>query len=272
MAGQKARIDKDSNDYLTKNARPEAEAETAYKSTKELEGVKDPGDEPGPTPVNFTGGTKKDRSRKADQTTTGTTGIGDTGTGLDKMEASNPFNSVIRSRFFAEAENPGVASAPATSDSPSLGMMAVNNTDFRTPQADIRSVLETIALQAAETFELLDENSKVPDAITNELQNTAKAISKIYEYASRSQSANDSGEGLDTSAVPKETPQGKPGVNEETEELDEKLIGKQHKIDANKNGRLDSHDFKLLRAKKTMKEATDLVFRELLKGKFDDDN
>jgi hypothetical protein len=34
----------------------------------------------------------------------------------------------------------------------------------------------------------------------------------------------------------------------------EELKGNQHKIDANKNGKIDSHDFKLLRAKKGMKE------------------
>jgi len=39
------------------------------------------------------------------------------------------------------------------------------------------------------------------------------------------------------------------------EELDEALKGNQHKIDANKNGKVDSHDFKLLRAKKHIKEA-----------------
>jgi len=59
---------------------------------------------------------------------------------------------------------------------------------------------------------------------------------------------------------------------EEVEELDEKLIGKQKNIDANKNGRLDAHDFKLLRAKKTMKEATDIVFKTLLKDRLDADN
>jgi hypothetical protein len=32
--------------------------------------------------------------------------------------------------------------------------------------------------------------------------------------------------------------------------MDEELKGNQHKIDANKNGKIDSHDFKLLRAKK----------------------
>jgi hypothetical protein len=34
----------------------------------------------------------------------------------------------------------------------------------------------------------------------------------------------------------------------------EELKGKQHEIDANKNGKIDAHDFKLLRAKKVMKE------------------
>jgi len=36
--------------------------------------------------------------------------------------------------------------------------------------------------------------------------------------------------------------------------VDEELKGNQHKIDANKNGKIDAHDFKLLRAKKGMKE------------------
>ena len=36
--------------------------------------------------------------------------------------------------------------------------------------------------------------------------------------------------------------------------MDEELKGNQHKIDANKNGKVDSHDFKLLRGKKGMKE------------------
>ena len=34
----------------------------------------------------------------------------------------------------------------------------------------------------------------------------------------------------------------------------EELKGNQHKIDANKNGKVDAHDFKLLRSKKSMKE------------------
>ena len=36
--------------------------------------------------------------------------------------------------------------------------------------------------------------------------------------------------------------------------MGEALVGNQHKIDANKNGKVDAHDFKLLRGKKSMKE------------------
>ncbi len=39
----------------------------------------------------------------------------------------------------------------------------------------------------------------------------------------------------------------------------EELKGNQHKIDANKNGKVDAHDFKLLRAKKGMKEDTEQI-------------
>lgn len=42
-------------------------------------------------------------------------------------------------------------------------------------------------------------------------------------------------------------------VGEETE-VDEELKGSQHKIDANKNKKIDAEDFKLLRSKKKMKE------------------
>ena len=38
----------------------------------------------------------------------------------------------------------------------------------------------------------------------------------------------------------------------------EELKGNQHKIDANKNGKVDAHDFKLLRGKKDMKEESEL--------------
>jgi len=38
----------------------------------------------------------------------------------------------------------------------------------------------------------------------------------------------------------------------------EELKGDQHKIDANKNGKVDGHDFKLLRSKKKVEESSDL--------------
>jgi len=47
--------------------------------------------------------------------------------------------------------------------------------------------------------------------------------------------------------------------------INEELKGKQHKIDANKNGKLDAHDFKLLRAKKKVAEAIEEL-DELSKG------
>jgi hypothetical protein len=45
---------------------------------------------------------------------------------------------------------------------------------------------------------------------------------------------------------------------EEVEQTDEALKGGQHKIDVNKNGKLDAMDFKMLRKKKGMKEETQL--------------
>jgi hypothetical protein len=46
------------------------------------------------------------------------------------------------------------------------------------------------------------------------------------------------------------------GIKEEVK-LDEKLIGKQHKIDKNKNGRLDKQDFKMLRKEEAIEEKLD---------------
>jgi hypothetical protein len=45
----------------------------------------------------------------------------------------------------------------------------------------------------------------------------------------------------------------------ESVEVDEALVGNQHKIDANKNGKVDAHDFKLLRRKKTQTEEVEFV-------------
>lgn len=45
--------------------------------------------------------------------------------------------------------------------------------------------------------------------------------------------------------------------------MDEALKGDQHKIDANKNNKIDAHDFKLLRAKKKIEEAAKPDFLDL---------
>ena len=59
--------------------------------------------------------------------------------------------------------------------------------------------------------------------------------------------------------------------------MDEELKGKQHKIDANKNGKVDAEDFKLLKAKKEVKveseqidELSKTTLRSYLKGNRDE--
>ena len=54
-------------------------------------------------------------------------------------------------------------------------------------------------------------------------------------------------------------------VQKEPQQLDEKLIGNQHKIDANKNNKIDAHDFKLLRSKKKVEEETEELTESHLK-------
>jgi len=44
-----------------------------------------------------------------------------------------------------------------------------------------------------------------------------------------------------------------------TKAVSEALVGNQHKIDANKNGKVDAHDFKLLKKKNVNKEASQPV-------------
>lgn len=53
------------------------------------------------------------------------------------------------------------------------------------------------------------------------------------------------------------------GVSEAVAKImDEELKGNQHKIDANKNGKVDAHDFKLLRGKKDMKEEAEKMAKK----------
>jgi hypothetical protein len=49
-------------------------------------------------------------------------------------------------------------------------------------------------------------------------------------------------------------------VKEEPQMLEEELVGNQHKIDANKNKKIDAHDFKLLRAQKDKEKANSQKF------------
>jgi hypothetical protein len=48
-------------------------------------------------------------------------------------------------------------------------------------------------------------------------------------------------------------------VKQEPKMLEEELVGNQHKIDANKNNKIDAHDFKLLRKKKKVEEETEEI-------------
>lgn len=184
MAGQKAKIDKDSNQYLSKGSQPDAERETAYNSTSSIVGTHSSDDRNGNGDDVFKGKTKKDKTRKADQTTTGTTGIGDTATGLSK---ESRFSHIVNKRFsLSEAENPSVATSPTTSDNPAQGMGGVSSDteSQKDDSVDIKSTLESIALQAAETFEILDENIDIPDTMKNELKEASKTVDAIFDVVS----------------------------------------------------------------------------------------
>ena len=54
----------------------------------------------------------------------------------------------------------------------------------------------------------------------------------------------------------------------EENELDEKLYGKQHKLDKNKNGRIDSKDFEMLRKKNTKRKHDSEIDENFLKRMF----
>ena len=50
------------------------------------------------------------------------------------------------------------------------------------------------------------------------------------------------------------------GESAQPQQLDEELKGNQHKIDANKNNKVDAHDFKLLRAQKEKEKANSMKY------------
>ena len=223
MAGQKATIDKDSSDYRSPTSAPESERQTAYDDQKAVEGphVDDLSkDRNGNGDDVFKGSTKpKQGRRKADQNSIGTPGsMGD----ALEAESYSPFKKVLASRFgLNENENPGVASSSATSDNPSLGMYSVNDADFKQSQTNVKGLLESIALQAAEAFETLNDAVKVPNALTSELEQCATVVNKLYEYATKGQGAN----ATDSSAPPVENDPATMPVRREETEMNESKAG-----------------------------------------------
>lgn len=154
-------------------------------------------------------------------------------------QALNP-TTVGSPRMVREAENPMVASSPTTSDNPMLGMYSMNPNNSTGSKYNLRSILESIALQAAETFEALDENATIPDSFGSELDQCSKAINKLYSFVTQDQQSSQTG----TTPV-----QGQNFMTKEDYELDEELVGDQHKLDHNKNNEIDSEDLAIARAK-----------------------
>lgn len=172
-----------------------------------------------------------------------------------------------RTSSLEEGENPQVASAPATSDSPMLGMYAFNTSNSGKSKYDIRAVLESIALQAAEAFEAFDENSSIPEAFGSELDQCSKAITRLHSYLTQ----DDNNFPMSGSVpIPNEPP--KPPIrNEEVEpELEEEkeLSPKQKKIASlsHPHDEIDSGYLAKLRAKAKMEEAAFGIFKHLLRN------
>lgn len=140
-----------------------------------------------------------------------------------------------------EAENPMVASAPATSDSPMLGMLAMNPNSGNKSKYDVGSMLESIALQAAETFEAMDENTNIPDSFGSELEQCSQVLNKLNQYVTQGQNNYPAGASVPVPA--------QPFMTKESYELEEELVGDQHKLDHNKNNEIDSEDLAIARAK-----------------------
>jgi hypothetical protein len=115
---------------------------------------------------------------------------------------------LARSRGLREAENPMVATSPATSDSPMLGLNglnAVNTNNSNGARYNIRSILESIALQAAETFEALDENMNVPDSFASQLDQCSKALNEVYTFVTQNQQDNSQDMSTAVNPVPGKT-------------------------------------------------------------------
>ena len=83
------------------------------------------------------------------------------------------------------------------------------------------------------------------------------------EYPSEFESEEDE-EGLDDLSIPDDMPSYKTKYRyrDQEDELTEKLHGKQHKLDKNKNGRLDKQDFKMLRKEDNEEQLYEVEFEK----------
>jgi hypothetical protein len=108
-------------------------------------------------------------------------------------------------------------------------------------------------IDAQELFDSILQNkiNKLMDEMKMELSSTLFDTSECADCEQSVEEAKKMKDG-------KEAEKDEEEEEDEEVELDEALKGKQHKIDANKNGKLDAHDFKLLRAKKGVKEENEL--------------
>lgn len=263
----KAKIDKDTNDYLSPNSMPASERETAYKNQGEVEGNSKPiADRNGNGDDVFKGSTKPAQGRrKGDQITTGAAGSMDEHVELTeltkslllkyKMKATKfkadhiddadrrPLINRENGRNLASKKIVGISMheaggsdtggadvATASSDNPSMGLGSVNASDFSKAAANTKSLLEGIALQAAEAFEILQENSNIPESISSELKNCSDVVTKLYDYlvqSSSEQPENDNG----SAGLPPEQPTG-PSMKEDIQSRIESKLAKSRLIEA----------------------------------------
>jgi len=94
------------------------------------------------------------------------------------------------------------------------------------------------------------------------------------EYPSEFESEEDE-EGLDDLFIPDDMPSYKTKYRyrDQEDELTEKLHGKQHKLDKNKNGRLDKQDFKMLRKEDNEEQLYEVEFeKEIEEGETHEGN
>lgn len=94
------------------------------------------------------------------------------------------------------------------------------------------------------------------------------------EYPSEFESEEDE-EGLDDLSIPDDMPSYKTKYRyrDQEDELTEKLHGKQHKLDKNKNGRLDKQDFKMLRKEDNEEQLYEVEFeKEMEEGETHEGN